>query len=136
MKSSLCHLIPFLLILFNRLRLPSPKLNPILDNHSLRIWSFSLYSLRADPTENTFCCPILFLARLLIVACYIFERANFRWNAFTESLLSAGFIRHSIINYALRAIIIIHMFTTSAQQNTMSTKKTKKETKLFLRSIS
>jgi hypothetical protein len=63
MNSSLHSLIQFLSFLLNHLRLPSPKLNPILDN-SLKRPSLSLYNSPpcSDQAENT---AFLLLRRLV-----------------------------------------------------------------------
>jgi hypothetical protein len=97
MKSlhSLIHFLPFLL---KYLLLPSPELDPILDN-SLKRPSLFLYNTSARTTQKTqplYCWEGLFTDPLPNNGRPIVARVRFCGNVFTKSLPSNGYIRHNI----------------------------------------
>jgi hypothetical protein len=103
MKSSFHRLYPSMPFLLKHLGLPSPELDPILDN-SLKRLSLFLYNPSARATQNTqllYCWEGLFTDPLPSKGRPILAHARFRWKVFTESLPSNGSMRHNIIKACL-----------------------------------
>jgi hypothetical protein len=100
MKTSFHSLIHFLPFLLNHLRLPSPELDPILDNNEIKLPSLSLHNPLARTTQKTqplYCWEGLFTDLLPNNGRTIFECVRFRGNVFTESLPSNVSISHNTI---------------------------------------
>jgi hypothetical protein len=118
MKSSCHSLIPFLLFLLSHLRLPSPELDPFLNNNwlnwtllqvnSLNFWrqlkrpSLTFYNTSTRTTQKTqplYCSESLFTDLLPCSGRPIVTRVGSRGNVLTESLPSNGSIHHTINSF-------------------------------------
>jgi hypothetical protein len=103
MKSSMHSLIHFLQLLLAHLRLPSPELDPVLDN-SLKRPFLSLYNPLARTTQETqppYCVEVLITDPLPSNGRPV-ARVRFRGNMFTESLPSNGSKRLTINTRLMR----------------------------------